>query len=94
MHATLNDATRVLKEVVQLELDRRFGEIVSQAEAEIEDRIAIRHRSLIRHFENKIATLSEHKTKLSERGKSCRGHWRHPKSHQPEESDCSSAGEN
>lgn len=69
MHAKLDDAAGILREVVRLELDRRFGEFVNQAEAEIEDRIAIRHRSLIRHFENKIATLSEHQSRLNERAK-------------------------
>ncbi len=70
MHSGLADASTILQDVVQPELDRRFGEFVTQAEAEIADRIAIRHRSLVRHFENKIATIQEQKGSLSERLKS------------------------
>jgi len=67
MHGGLTDASRIFRKVVQPELDRRFGEFVAQANAEIEDRIAIRHRSLLRHFENKIATLREQQRRLNER---------------------------
>ena len=67
MHTELQDATKTLKDVVQLELDRRFDEFVDQARAEIEDRVAIRHRSLVRHFQSKIATLEEQRRNLTER---------------------------
>ena len=66
MHGGLADASRTLRDVVQPELDRRFGEFVAQAKAEIEDRVAIRHRSLVRHFENKIRNLLEKQRKLNE----------------------------
>ena len=66
MHGGLSDASRTLTDVVQPELDRRFGEFVDQATAEIEDRIAIRQRSLVRHFENKIADYRERQRKLNE----------------------------
>ncbi len=65
MNDGLTDASRTLKEVVEPDLDRRFGEFVEQANAESEDRFAIRHRSLVRHFENKIKALKEQKDKLS-----------------------------
>ena len=66
MHGGLANADRILHDVVRLELDRRFGEFVRQARAEIEDRVDIRHRSLVRHFENKIARLQEQKNNLLE----------------------------
>lgn len=67
MHRGLDDASKTLRDVVHPELDRRFGEFVAQAKAEIEDRVAIRHRSLVRHFENKVAALREQQSKLDER---------------------------
>ena len=66
MHSGLADASMALRDVVEVEFDRRFGEFVDQATAEIEDRVAIRHRSLVRHFEHKIASLEEHQRKLNE----------------------------
>ena len=39
---------------------------MAQARAEIEDRIDIRRRSLVRHFENKIAGLGEQQRNLIE----------------------------
>ena len=67
MHQELADVSRTLKDVVQPDLDRRFGQFVEEATAEIEDRVAIRHRSLIRHFESKITTLEEHRRNLTDR---------------------------
>ena len=67
MHGALLDAILIFQEVVQPELDRRFGEFVARASAEIGDRIAIRHRALVRHFESKIDTLQEHKRTLEAR---------------------------
>ena len=67
MHSGLAVAHRTLEDVVQSELDRRFDEFVEQTTAEMEDRVAIRQRSLVRHFENKISALQEQKGKLSER---------------------------
>ena len=67
MHKGLASASRTLRDAVESELDRRFNEFVDQATAESEDRVAIRHRSLVRHFENKISSLQEQKSKLSER---------------------------
>ena len=65
-HRGLTDATRIFRDAVQVELDRRFGEFVDQATAEIEDRFAIRYRALVRHFENKIAALKEQQRKLGQ----------------------------
>ena len=65
-HDGLSEASTTLIDVVQPELDHRFGEFVDQVSAEVEDRIAIRQRSLIRHFENKIADYSERQRKLNE----------------------------
>ena len=64
MHDRLGDASKTLTDVVQVELDRRFGEFVNQATAEIEDRVAIRHRSLVRHFDKKLESLSQHQRNL------------------------------
>ena len=64
MHGALDDANKTLRDVVRPELDQRFDEFVAQARAEIEDRVAIRHRSLVRHFENKIASLREQQNNL------------------------------
>ena len=66
-HTGLSQASRILRELVQPELDRRFDDFVAQAKAEIEDRVAIRHRSLARHFEIKIASLREQQGNLSDR---------------------------
>ena len=88
MHTGLSDSIKILTDVVQPELDRRFGEFVDQATAEIEDRIAIRQRSLARHFENKIADYRERQRKLNEQVFASRGRRRNSKSHQPEESCC------
>ena len=65
MHVGLADASQTFREVVQPELDRQFGEFVAQATAEIEDRAAIRHRSLVRHFERKIELLKSQQQKLN-----------------------------
>ena len=65
MHPGLADASQTLRDVVQPELDRRFGEFVAQATAEIEDRAAIRHRSLVRHFEKKLAILQDQQERLT-----------------------------
>ena len=64
-HTQLADANKTLQNVVRIDLDRRFGEFVNQATAEIEDRVSIRQRSLIRHFEKKIATLKEQQENLN-----------------------------
>ena len=66
-HEGLAEATRTFQDVVQAELDRRFGDFVDQATAEVEDRVAIRQRALVRHFENKIGALQEQQEKLEER---------------------------
>lgn len=60
----LADAARTFRDVVQAELDRRFGDFVNRATAEIEDRIAVRHRALVRHFQNKLSSLREHQKNL------------------------------
>ena len=67
MHDQLADATTVLQNIVQPALDREFGEFVARITAEIEDRVAIRHRSLIRHFENKLAALRQQQEILNEK---------------------------
>ena len=67
MHGELADALMILQDVVQPALDRRFDGFVARAEAEIGDRIAIRHRALVRHFESKIESLQEHKHTLEVR---------------------------
>ncbi len=67
MHPRLEDACRALRNVVQPALDRRYGEFLKQAEAEIEDRISIRRRSLFRHFENRIDMLREQQRNLREK---------------------------
>ena len=59
MHESLNDACRTLRQVVERELDDRYGEFVEQASAEIADRVGIRRRSLVRHFEKKVTMLEE-----------------------------------
>ena len=64
MHRSLPDALLVFQDLVQPELDRRFGAFVARARAETVDRIALRHRALVRHFETKIETLREHKAAL------------------------------
>ena len=64
MHGSLSDALLVFQDVVQPELDGRFGAFVARARAETLDRIALRHRALVRHFETKIQTLREHKAAL------------------------------
>ena len=67
MHDGLAEASRMLRDVVQPELDRRFSEFMDQVDGEINDRIAIRRRSLDRHFENKIAALQEQQRNLNMR---------------------------
>ena len=64
MHASLPDALLVYQDLVQPELDRRFGAFVARAQAETLDRITLRHRALVRHFESKIETLRQHKDAL------------------------------
>ena len=64
MHPDLPDASHMLRNLVQPALDRRFGEFVDQATAEIEDRTAIRNRSLSRHFERKLAILEKQQGSL------------------------------
>ena len=64
IHPGLPDASHVLRDLVQPALDRRFGDFVDQATAEIEDRTAIRTRSLNRHFERKLAMLREQRESL------------------------------
>ena len=64
MHASLPDALLVYQGLVQPELDRRFGAFVARAQAETLDRITLRHRALVRHFESKIETLRQHKDAL------------------------------
>ena len=66
-HSKLADAVRALQEVVQPDLDRRFGDFVAQSEAEIEDRAAIRHRAVARHFETKTNAIVEQRRKLQVR---------------------------
>lgn len=63
----LADANNTLQNVIRIDLDRRFGEFMDQATAEIEDRVSIRKRSLIRHFDKKITTLKEQQENLSNR---------------------------
>ena len=64
MHGSLPDALLLFQDLVQPELDGRFGAFVARARAETLDRIALRHRALVRHFETKIETLREHKSAL------------------------------
>ena len=63
-HEGLADASATLQDMVEPELDRQFGDFVDQATAEIEDRVAIRHRALVRHFENKTANLRKQQDDL------------------------------
>ena len=72
MHGLLNDACRTLRQVVERELDSRYGEFVDHASAEIADRVTIRRRSLARHFEKKIATLEEQQRNLNDRARHAR----------------------
>ncbi len=67
MHGGLAAASKTFQNVVQPELDRQFDEFVAQAKAEVEDRVAIRRRSLVRHFENKISNLQEQQQTLYEK---------------------------
>ena len=64
MHGSLPDALLVFQDLVQPEIDRRFGAFVARARAETLDRIALRHRALVRHFDTKTETLREHKAAL------------------------------
>ena len=64
MHASLPNALLIYQDLVQPELDRRFGTFVARAQAETLDRITLRHRALVRHFETKIETLRQHKAAL------------------------------
>ena len=57
-------ANTVLSDAVESDLDRRFEEFVTQSKAEIEDRVAIKMRALVRHFETKIADYTERKKKV------------------------------
>ncbi len=66
MHNGAAAASETFLGTVQRELDRRFDEFVDQTTAEIEDRAAIRQRSLVRHFKRKIAALRENQEKLEE----------------------------
>ena len=63
-HSGVADAAATFRDVVQAELDQRFGDFVNQATAEIEDRVAVRHRALVRHFRSKLAALREHQKNL------------------------------
>ncbi len=72
MHDGLADASRILRDTVQPELDERFYEFVDQTKAEIEDRVAIQRRSLARHFWTKIASLLERQKKLNEQASSAK----------------------
>ena len=63
-HNGVADAAATFRDVVQAELDQRFGDFVNQATAEIEDRVAVRHRALVRHFQSKLAALREHQKNL------------------------------
>ncbi len=65
-HAKLVDASWTLREVVEIDLDKRFEEFEEQIEAETEDRFAIQCRALHRHFESKIENLEAHKKSLIE----------------------------
>ena len=67
MHASLPDALLVFQNVVQPELDARFEAFVTRSQAETHDRIAVRRRALVRHFETKIETLRDNKIALNER---------------------------
>ena len=69
MHDQLRAASQTLTDVVQPELDRRFGEFMKQATAELEDRVAIRRRSLFRHFESKVMSLEEQQRNLKEQAR-------------------------
>lgn len=64
MDEELAAAIQTLQDVVQPDLDRRFGEFVARARAEIEDRIEVRRRALVRHFRSKIDMLEEQKGSL------------------------------
>ena len=64
MHASLPNALLIYQDLVQPELDRRFGAFLARAQAETLDRITLRHRALVRHFETKIETLHQHKAAL------------------------------
>ncbi|MDE0433778.1 MAG: SNF2-related protein [Bryobacterales bacterium] len=66
-HQGLAEAARTFQHVVQVELDRQFGDFVDRTTAEVEDRVAIRQRALVRHFENKIGALQEQQKRLEER---------------------------
>ena len=59
-------------DVIEPELDRRFGEFVAQATAETTDRVEIRQRSLDRHFVRKIESLHEHQRRLEDQAKVAR----------------------
>ena len=60
----LSEASTVLSHAVESDLNRRFDEFVTQAQAETEDRVSIKMRALVRHFETKIADYTERKRKL------------------------------
>ena len=61
------DASEILQRIVAPELDRQFGDFVARMTAEVEDRLAIRQRSVVRHFENKLAALQRQQEQLNEK---------------------------
>ena len=64
LHPSLPNAHIVLRDLVQHDLDERFGAFVARARAETLDRFALRHRALTRHFSTKIGTLRANKAAL------------------------------
>ena len=64
LHPSLPNALVVLRDLVQPDLDDRFGAFVARARAETLDRFALRHRALKGHFKTKIGTLRENKAAL------------------------------
>ena len=62
----LSEASTVLSDAVESDLDHRFNEFVTQALAETKDRVAIKMRALVRHFETKIADYTKRKWKLEQ----------------------------
>lgn len=69
MHDGAAAAGDAFRGILLPNFDRQFIEFVEQAKAEIEDRVAIRHRSLDRHFKRKIASLQENQRKLEEQAR-------------------------
>lgn len=66
-HHLFTRAAKILEDSVIPELDRKFEEYVEQMSTEMEDRMNIRNRALVSHFNRKLDSLQSAKHQLVQR---------------------------